>query len=42
MIIYGSICNILCEEGWKLNGIDIVECERENNINVGYWDWVDN
>lgn len=39
---YGSICNISCEEGWKLNGTDTVECERENNTNVGYWDWADN
>lgn len=41
-IRYGSICNILCEEGLYLNGNDIVVCERRIEEQFGYWIWEDN
>lgn len=39
---YGSICNISCEEGSKVNGTDIVVCERRIHEHFGYWTWEDN
>lgn len=41
-IRYGSVCNFLCEVGIKLNGIDIVLCERENGKKFGDWMWEKN
>lgn len=39
---YGSICNFSCEAGTKLNGTDIVVCERKNDNKFGEWTWGNN
>lgn len=39
---YGSVCNLSCEAGTKLNGTDIVVCERKNGKQFGDWTWENN
>lgn len=39
---HGSVCNFSCEAGTKLNGTDIVVCERENGKKFGDWTWEKN
>lgn len=36
---YGSICNISCELGTKINGSDKVVCEKKNPMGHPYGDW---